>query len=171
MVASDPPPSPNVVLIYVDDMATYSSVYGWPQVSTPNMERLAQRGVTFQKAYCPYPECAPSRASVFLGQQPHNTGFLSNRYGPFPRVVNGVAMLPLRFRNAGYSTGGLGKLVHKSFQHAGVWDEYVDFGTDGGVSSPVDPLPDDSNNLYWGPYLNGDGSGPQMRDTKNTTAF
>ncbi len=73
---------PNILFILADDMSyPYSSVYGDQIVKTPNLERLAQHGVTFTNAYCTNPSCTPSRAAMLTGRYPHKLGEAVNLVG------------------------------------------------------------------------------------------
>jgi N-sulfoglucosamine sulfohydrolase len=73
---------PNILFILADDMSyPYSSVYGDQVVKTPNLERLAQHGVTFTNAYTANPSCTPSRASILTGRYPHKLGEAVNLVG------------------------------------------------------------------------------------------
>lgn len=73
---------PNILFILADDMSyPYSSVYGDPVVKTPNLERLAQHGVTFTNAYSANPSCTPSRAGILTGRYPHKLGEAVNLVG------------------------------------------------------------------------------------------
>src|SRR4051794_18878438 len=78
--ASDPPPArPNVLFVVVDDLNDWVGFLGGhPQVKTPNMDRLAKRGIVFANAHAAAPLCSPSRAAVFGGRQPFNTGVFGN---------------------------------------------------------------------------------------------
>ena len=70
---------PNILLIMSDEHAPhFSSVYGHRLVRTPNLERLAAGGVTFDAAYCNSPICVPSRASFITGKHVHRTGAWDN---------------------------------------------------------------------------------------------
>ena len=65
---------PNILIIMSDEHAPmYSSVYGHPIVQTPNMERLARDGATFDAAYCNSPLCMPSRMSFMTGRLVHRS--------------------------------------------------------------------------------------------------
>lgn len=73
---------PNILFILADDMSyPYSSVYGNQVVKTPNLERLAQHGVTFSNAYSPNPSCTPSRVAILTGRYPHKLGEAVNLVG------------------------------------------------------------------------------------------
>jgi N-sulfoglucosamine sulfohydrolase len=73
---------PNILFILADDMSyPYSSVYGDPVLKTPNLERLAQHGVTFTNAYTVSPSCTPARAAILTGKYPHKLGEAVNLVG------------------------------------------------------------------------------------------
>ncbi|MCG8684053.1 MAG: sulfatase-like hydrolase/transferase, partial [Desulfobacterales bacterium] len=69
---------PNVLFIISDDLNNDIGCYGHPFVKTPHIDRLAQRGVRFERAYCQYPLCGPSRNSLLTGLYPNSTGILKN---------------------------------------------------------------------------------------------
>ena len=99
---------PNVLLICADDLAP---VLDDPGVVTPHLDRLRKRAVTFERAYCQYPLCNPSRSSMLSGLRPDATGI----YGNATRVreaVPGVVTLPQLFRDNGYFTARVGKVYH-----------------------------------------------------------
>src|SRR5215208_7514800 len=78
--AQAPAPKPNILFIVVDDLNHWVGHLGRnPQVKTPNIDRLAQRGLTFTHAYCPAPVCNPSRAALLSGLRPSSTGCYDNR--------------------------------------------------------------------------------------------
>lgn len=102
---------PNVLFIAVDDLKPAIGAYGDPYAITPTMDRLAQSGQWFEKAYCQYATCAPSRASLLTGLRPDSTRIVDLRTHhreTLPEVVT----LPQHFGNEGYAVAGIGKLFH-----------------------------------------------------------
>jgi uncharacterized sulfatase len=117
----------NVLLIVVDDLNTDLGCYGAAAVQSPNIDRLAKRGVRFERAYCQYALCAPSRWSFLSGLRPETTGifeFQTLLREKMPEVV----FLPQLFRESGYFTAGMGKVFHDERQsdRAKSWDYYDD---------------------------------------------
>lgn len=101
----------NVLFIVVDDLRPEVNCYGKESMVTPHMDRLANKGVKFSRAYCQYPVCNPSRSSFLTGKRPEELGILSNTISlrkKWPELVT----LPQLFRQKGYYTAGLGKLFH-----------------------------------------------------------
>ena len=102
---------PNVLLIAVDDLNADLGCYGHPLVQSPNVDRLAKRGVRFDRAYCQYPVCNPSRSSFMTGLYPEQTGVLSNA-GHFRNKQPDIASLSQHFINHGYFAARIGKIYH-----------------------------------------------------------
>ena len=104
---------PNVLFIAVDDMKDWVNCLGGYEgrVHTPNIDRLAKRGMLFTNAHCVSPKCAPSRAAIMTGLRPSTTGLYENQHWWYPNFPNMVTM-PMRFRQSGYSVAGAGKIFH-----------------------------------------------------------
>lgn len=117
-------PPRNILLITADDLNTDLGCFGHPLVRTPHLDRLARAGVRFQKAYCNFPVCNPSRTSFLSGRYPERTGVLDNRVEPH-RALPGVPFLPEYLRAQGYFTAGIGKINHDGMDAAGDWDFYL----------------------------------------------
>ena len=113
-VFAAPEGKPNVLLIAVDDLNDWiGCLGGHEQAKTPNIDRLAERGVLFANAHCQSPVCNPSRASMMSSLYPSTSGiyFLSPDLAASP-VSRKVTLLPQRFEKEGYHVTGAGKLFH-----------------------------------------------------------
>ncbi len=101
----------NVLFIAVDDLKPMLGCYGDKSIISPNIDALAKQGVLFENAYCQQAVCAPSRVSIFSGLRPDQTRVWDLKTNM--RDVNpGVVTLPQYFRQHGYQTAGVGKLMH-----------------------------------------------------------
>ena len=122
---------PNILLLMSDDLTRTLGCYGHPLAKTPNLDALAKRGVLFERAYCQFPHCNPSRASMLSGMRPNTTGVTNNADNLYINVP-GVVTLPHYFRKNGYATARCGKIFHlgvpsgdESMDDPNAWD----FGT------------------------------------------
>ncbi|QDS93390.1 Choline-sulfatase [Roseimaritima multifibrata] len=102
---------PNVLFLISDDLNTSLGCYGDPLVKTPNIDRLAARGVRFEQSYCQYPLCGPSRNSMLTGLYPNSTGIHANQQ-LFRQTIPSHHSLSQAFRLEGYFAARVGKLYH-----------------------------------------------------------
>jgi len=108
---------PNVLFISVDDLNDWAGYRGDTQVISPNMDRLAKEGTWFSKAYCQYPVCGPSRASVMSGLYYHQLE--SPKLQAVDKFVEdkvqsmGSELLHGYMKKHGYKTMAVGKILHK----------------------------------------------------------
>lgn len=102
----------NVLFFLIDDLRPLLGCYGHSEMHTPNIDRLAQRGTLFNRAYCQFPICNPSRASILTGLRPETNGVLNNRTF-FRDAMPNVVTFPQHFKNHGYYTRAIGKIEHE----------------------------------------------------------
>jgi iduronate 2-sulfatase len=111
---------PNVLFIGVDDLRPEIFCYGLEKMITPNLDRLAKRGVKFDRAYCNIAVCGASRASLMKGLRPTPTRFTS--YLTYAeKDAPDVPSLPMTFKQAGYHTASNGKIYHHRNDDAQAW--------------------------------------------------
>ena len=122
-VSAAEPQKLNVLFIVADDLNCNLGCYGHPIVKSPNIDRLAARGVRFDRAYCNYPVCNASRTSFLSGRRPDTTGIVDNVTPPRTFLKDAV-MLPEHFRRSGYTTMKVGKIFHtgEEFEDPRSWD-------------------------------------------------
>ena len=113
---------PNVVMIAVDDLRPDLGCYGSPVATTPNIDRLAARGVVFRRAYCQQAVCSPSRTSLMTGLRPDTTRVWDLKTH-FREAVPDCVTLPQHFKAHGYHTAALGKIYHSGFEDGRSWSE------------------------------------------------
>ncbi len=114
---------PNVLFIVSDDLNNSLGCYGNPVVKSPNIDRLAARGMRFERAYCNYPVCNASRTSFLSGRRPETTGVLDNAT-PTRSHLKDAVFLPELFLQHGYRTIKVGKIFHTGdeFEDPRSWD-------------------------------------------------
>lgn len=113
--ATQPPnvARPNVLFIAVDDLRPAMGCYGDDQAITPNLDRLARRGILFRRAYCQQAVCSPSRLSLITGRRPDTTRVWDLKTH-FRDALPDAVTLPELFRRNGYHTRSIGKILHGS---------------------------------------------------------
>ena len=157
--------TPNVLFIAVDDLRDWvGHLGGYPGARTPNIDRLAKRGISFTRAYCPAPLCNPSRISLLTGVAPYRSGVYGNGERLRERLPDAVTLMQ-HFRASGYSVRGAGKVFHgTSAYDRDSWDFFFKQSGKKRSSFKRDPgLPKDAW-VRWGPLDCGDD---EMFDAKN----
>lgn len=113
---------PNILFIPIDDLRPEMGCYGNKVIKTPNMDKLAAKGMLFSRAYCQQAVCNPSRASLLTGLRPDSTqvwDLQTNLRNNLPDVVT----LPELFKKNGYYAVGIGKTFHNIFPDSLSWNE------------------------------------------------
>ena len=113
---------PNVLFISIDDLRPELGCYGVEGVHSPNIDRLAKKGVRFDRAYCQLAVCNPSRVSLLTGLRPDSTRVwrLDVR---FRHTIPDAITLPQHFKDSGYHAVGFGKIFHNPWPDNVSWSE------------------------------------------------
>lgn len=158
-------PSPNILLIIVDDLNDWvGCLGGHPQVETPNIDYLASKGVLFANAHCQTAICNPSRTSIMTSLYPSTTGiyFNAGNLEDSP-VIDCDDVLTRRFEKEDYYVCGAGKIFHGGRDHFYMENYAGEFGGFG-------PLPKEKLTTFsghqlwdWGPYPDRDDQMPDHR--------
>jgi arylsulfatase A-like enzyme len=162
---------PNVLFICADDMNDWVGCLGRrTDIKTPNIDRLAERGVLFANAHCPAPLCNPCRTAIMTGLRPGTTDIYNNN-SVWARERPDWVTLPRHFKNNGYHVAGGGKIYHhtpKGFNPKDQWHEYFDLVEDQGTQAEhvkylgldreyFSDMPDHPNGSWdWGPFQKDD---------------
>jgi arylsulfatase A-like enzyme len=160
------PAKPNVLFIAIDDLRDWVGFLGDKQVKTPNLDKLAARGMIFTRNYCAAPVCNPSRTALMSGLRPGASGVYENnadwRKSPAAKVPN----LTQHFMANDYDVRGSGKIYHGSYPPpADYWHDFSPGGITGDAKKGGNKSakkPQDSSwgygNFTFGPLATGDES-------------
>ena len=161
---------PNVLFMAIDDLNDWiGCLGGHPDVKTPNLDKLASRGVLFTNTHCSAPACNPSRASLMTGILPSTSGVYRNPdpWRKSPALENAVT-IPQHFMAHGYSAVGGGKIYHGGFPDPPSWQSYFPSQKKNKPDDPVPPnrpvngIPN-TRHFDWGPV---DVPDEEMGDSK-----
>jgi len=115
---------PDILLIAVDDLRPMLGCYGDTRISTPNIDRLAERAVVFDRAYCQYAKCGTSRLSLMTGLRPDAIGVFSNNEKDVVDFRNrrpDAVSLARWLKRHGYHTQSFGKIYHDGWDSPSDW--------------------------------------------------
>jgi len=111
---------PNVLFIAVDDLRPELGCYGQSHIKSPNIDRIASRGMTFDRAYCQQAVCSPSRSSLLTGTRPDTTK-VWDLVTHFRDALPNIPTIPQHFKQNGYFVQGVGKIFHPGFDDERSW--------------------------------------------------
>src|SRR3990172_6088363 len=142
---------PNVLMIVVDDLNDWVGCLGGnPDARTPNIDRLAKRGLLFTRSYCAAPVCNPSRTALLTGIRPSTSGVYYNSQ-PWRAALPKAVTLSQHFMANGYDVGGCGKIFHGAFPEDASWQEYRHRGRDPQPTRDVADSPHShAGGIVWG---------------------
>lgn len=113
---------PNILFIAVDDLRPELGCYGNTIVKSPNIDRIASRGVVFNKAYCAQAVCSPSRTAIMTGLRPDTTK-VWDLVTHFRAAQPDCITLPQHFKANGYHCAAINKIYHKGYEDGRSWSE------------------------------------------------
>jgi iduronate 2-sulfatase len=119
LLADDRQPNFNVLMIAVDDLRPQLGCYGQTHVISPNIDKLAEQGLLFERAYCQQAICMSSRASLLSGYRPDKGDIF--RKGPLAKHVPGALSMNKHFMANGYETISIGKIYHHKADEEQGW--------------------------------------------------
>jgi N-acetylglucosamine-6-sulfatase len=128
---------PNIVVVLVDDMRWDEyGAFGHAFIKTPNIDRIANEGVTFTNAFCTTPLCSPSRANFLTGQYAHNNGITDNTARD--QQSHQLNTFPGMLDDSGYETAFIGKwhMGNDDSRRPG-WDFWVSMKGQGEATDPL----------------------------------
>ncbi|MGZ0173650.1 MAG: sulfatase, partial [Planctomycetales bacterium] len=132
---------PDILMIVVDDLRPMLGCYGDARIKTPNIDRLARRGVVFERAYCQYAKCGTSRLSLMTGLRPDSIGVFSNRdkdVVAFRKRRPDAASMSRWLKRQGYHAQSFGKIDHDGWHDDEQWSVSVSPGRPGEMLEVVD---------------------------------
>ncbi len=110
----------NVLLIAVDDLRPELGCYGRDYIKSPNIDRIAARGMVFNRAYCQQAVCSPTRSSLMTGTRPDTTK-VWDLVTHFRAAIPDVVTLGQHFKSNGYFVQGMGKIYHGGYDDPPTW--------------------------------------------------
>lgn len=119
---------PNILFIAIDDMNDWTGFLGGhPETITPNMDKLAKKGVNFTNAHTSAPGCSPSRNALLYGVQPFNSGLYPfYEHDIHEQLMQEYTSLPRLLKENGYNTYGAGKIHHGNLRDTREWTDYLE---------------------------------------------
>lgn len=119
---------PNILFIAIDDMNDWTGFLGGhPQTITPNMDKLAEKGINFTNAHCSAPGCSPSRNALLYGVEPFNSGLYPfYEHDIHTQLMENYTSLPRFLKENGYNTFGAGKIHHGPKGDKREWTDYLE---------------------------------------------
>jgi iduronate 2-sulfatase len=115
----------NVLMIPVDDLRPQLGCFGYDEIHSPNIDRIAGTGTLFRRAYTMVATCSPSRTSLMTGCRPDTT-LVFDLVTHFRKHLPDVVTLPQHFTKHGYEAVGMGKVYHGSLNDMESWDRWID---------------------------------------------
>lgn len=164
---------PNVLFLIVDDMNDYGFYETVPQIKMPYLDKFKESAVVFENANCGSPVCTPSRAAVFSGLFPHNTGAYFNGCDPWNKSekLMDQETLPEMFKRNGYETFGRGKLYHAKLSPGRIEQNFDNRPIYGGGFGP---FPDEEHQIkgkFWGIQAFPDSIFPDVNNANAAIEF
>jgi len=173
----------NVLFIASDDLNNSLGCYGHPIVKSPNLDRLASRGVRFDRAYCQFPLCGPSRTSILSGMRPDTTRIWKNEMAVRDTMPDAIT-LPQLFRQSGYSSARFGKMYHMNVPGSvgkPLWDDPPSWdvaisppgleNTTPGDGRNITPSHQPGNAMHWIRFLGSDAEQADARAAEDTISY
>jgi iduronate 2-sulfatase len=155
---------PNILFIAVDDLRPELNFYGESHIHSPNLDKLAEESLVFDRAYCNVPVCGASRASLLTGARPTRFRYIDARTSKDEETPDLVS-LPMLFKNNGYTTISNGKVYHHRNDDSLAWNEI--WAPDGKYAYATEEYREIRANTYRGmPMENADVHDSVYRDGK-----